>query len=96
MLVAWLLGYSFTSGLSDATFTGIEREGVAHGTATTKNNAPASQSNVPIYFLTKIDRWAHDRWNAAGMRFTESGLAVASALVFLALAGILLRGHAPP
>jgi hypothetical protein len=54
----------------------------------------ASLSNAPIYFMTLIDGKAHDRWNSAGMFFTESALAVVSAILFLGLARILLRGRA--
>jgi hypothetical protein len=42
--------------------------------------------------MTNLDGWAHDRWNSAKMFYTESGLAVASAVVFMVLVRIL-RGR---
>jgi hypothetical protein len=70
-------------------------EVIGRGAAATKYNALASLSNVPIYYMTDIDGWAHDRWNSAGMFFMESGLAVVSAVVFLGLVKLLLGRRAP-
>jgi len=95
MFVVLVLVYTFTSGLCYAAFSAFVLEVIGKGAAATKYNALASLSNVPIYYMTIIDGWAHDRWNSSGMFFTESGMAVISALVFIALAGILLRGRAP-
>jgi MFS family permease len=91
MFIVWVSIYSFTCGLTYAAFSAFVLEAIGQGAAATKYNALASLSNVPIYYMTNIDGWAHDRWNSAGMFFTESGLAVASALLFIVLVKLLLR-----
>ncbi len=95
MFVVWASVYTFSAGLSYASFSAFVLEVIGKGAAATKYNALASLSNIPIYYMTNIDGWAHDRWSSTGMFFTESGLAVASAALFAALAGLLLRGRAP-
>jgi MFS family permease len=89
MFIVWVSIYSFICGLTYAAFSAFVLEAIGRGAAATKYNALASLSNVPIYYMTNIDGWAHDRWNSAGMFFTESGLAVASALLFIVLVKVL-------
>lgn len=86
MFVVWVSVYTFSNGLSYAAFTAFVLEAIGKGAAATKYNALASLSNVPIYYMTIVDGWAHDRWHSTGMFFTESGLAVVAALVFAGLA----------
>jgi len=93
--VVWVLIYTFTAGLSYAAFSAFVLEVIGKGAAATKYNALASLSNVPIYYMTYIDGWAHDRWNSARMFYTESGLAVLSAVLFLVLVRLLLGRRAP-
>jgi len=95
MFVVWVSVYTFTSGLAYAAFSAFVLEVIGKGAAATKYNALASLSNVPIYYMTTLDGWAHDRWNSAGMFFTESGLAVASAALFLVLVKVLLGRSLP-
>ena len=95
MFIVWVSVYTFTSGLCYAAFSAFVLEVIGRGAAATKYNALASLSNVPIYYMTDIDGWAHDRWNSAGMFFMESGLAVVSAVVFLGLVKLLLGRRAP-
>ena len=94
MFILWVSVYSFASGLCYAAFSAFVLEAIGKGAAATKYNALASLSNVPIYYMTNIDGWAHDHWSSTGMFFTESGLAVASAVIFVVLARILLPGRA--
>jgi len=91
MFIVWGSVYTFTAGLTYAAFSAFVLEAIGKGAAATKYNALASLSNVPIYYMINIDGWAHDRWNSTGMFFTESGLAVAAAVVFVVLAKVLLR-----
>ncbi|MGA2243492.1 MAG: MFS transporter [Verrucomicrobiota bacterium] len=95
MFILWVSVYTFTSGLAYAAFSAFVLEIIGQGAAATKYNALASLSNVPIYYMTNVDGWAHDRWNSNGMFFTESGLALASAVFFIILARILQRWPAP-
>jgi hypothetical protein len=89
MFIVWTLVYTFGSGLSYAAFSAFVLEAIGKGAAATKYNGLASLSNVPIYLMTMIDGWSHDKWNSTVMFYAESGLAVVSAVVFLVLAGIL-------
>ena len=91
MYVLWASVYAFTSGLTYAAFTAFVLEAIGKGAAATKYNALASLSNMPIYYMTNLDGWAHDRWSSTGMFFTESALGVAGAVFFLGLSKILLR-----
>jgi MFS family permease len=95
MFVVWVSVYTFTSGLCYAAFSAFVLEVIGKGAAATKYNALASLSNLPIYYMTNLDGWAHDRWNSAGMFFTESGMAIASSLFFLVLVSVL-RGRRLP
>jgi len=87
--VVWVSVYNFTCGLSYAAFSAFVLDVIGQGAAATKYNALASLSNVPIYYMTNLDGWAHDRWNSAAMFYTESGLAVASAVIFMILVKLL-------
>jgi MFS transporter, PAT family, beta-lactamase induction signal transducer AmpG len=90
MYVLWASVYAFTTGFTYAAFSAFVLEAIGKGAAATKYNALASLSNVPIYYVTNIDGWAHDRWGSTGMFFTESALAVAGAVIFIAMAKFLL------
>jgi len=95
MFVVWVLVYTFAAGLSYAAFTAFMLEAIGKGAAATKCAAFSSLSNVPIYYMTKTDGWAHDRWNSTGMFFTESTLAFLGAVIFIALARTLRGARAP-
>lgn len=96
MFVVWVSVYTFTTGLCYAAFSAFVLEVIGKGAAATKYNALASLSNLPIYYMTIVDGWAHDRWNSKGMFFTESGLAITSAVLFLGLVTLLLGRRAQP
>jgi PAT family beta-lactamase induction signal transducer AmpG len=96
MYILWTSAYGFTSGLTYAAFSAFVLETIGKGAAATKYNAFASLSNVPIYYMTNLDGWAHDRWNSKGMFFFESGIAMASAVVFVILVGIFGRENINP
>jgi MFS family permease len=93
MFIVWGSVYNFSVGLTYAAFSAFVLEAIGKGAAATKYNTLASLTNMPIYYMTRIDGWAHDRWNSTGMFFTESGLALVAAVVFAALARILLHGR---
>jgi MFS family permease len=94
MFVIGTLIYTFGSGLTYAAFSAFVLEAIGKGAAATKYNVLASLSNAPIYFVTLIDGWSHDKWNSAKMFYVESGMAAVSALVFLILARILWPNRA--
>jgi PAT family beta-lactamase induction signal transducer AmpG len=94
MYITWTMVYNFTAGLAYAAFSAFVLEAIGKGAAATKYNALACVSNVPIYYMTIVDGRAHDKWNSSGMFFTEAGLAVAAAVVFVGLAKVLWREKA--
>ena len=89
--IAWASLYSFITGLTYAGFTAFVLEAIGKGAAATKYSVYASLSNFPIYYMTNVDGWAHDRWNAAGMLFTEAALCVLGAIAFMGLIAALGR-----
>jgi MFS family permease len=90
MYILWASVYAFTSGLTYAAFTAFVLEAIGKGAAATKYSLLASLSNMPIYYMTVIDGWAHDRWSARGMFFTEAALGVIGAIFFIVLTKIIL------
>ncbi len=96
MFVLWTLIYTFTTGFAYAAFSAFVLEAIGRGAAATKYNVLASLSNVPIYYMTNLDGWSHDHWSSRGMFFMESGLAVAGAVVFVALAKGFRTKPSPP
>ena len=92
MYILWALVYALTSGLSYAAFTAFVLEAIGKGAAASKYNALASLANFPIYYMTQIDGWAHDRWSSSGMFFTEAALGVLAANGFALLSRRWLRG----
>lgn len=62
------------------------------GAAATKYNVYASLSNTPIYYMTRIDGWAHAKWGPAGMLHTEAAFGFVGLLAFLGVtAGVKRR-----
>jgi MFS family permease len=96
MYILWASIYTFTTGLTYAAFSSFVLEAIGKGAAATKYNALASLSNVPIYYMTRIDGWSNDRWGSNKMFFLESGIAVTAASVFMLLAKALLRRRESP
>jgi predicted MFS family arabinose efflux permease len=84
--------YAFITGLTYAGFTAFVLEAMGTGAAATKYNVYASLSNTPIYYMTRIDGWAHGRWGPAGMLRTEAALGMAGLLAFIGVAASL-RGR---
>jgi MFS transporter, PAT family, beta-lactamase induction signal transducer AmpG len=91
MFVVWTSLYAFIMGLTYAGFAAFALEAIGHGAAATKYSVFASLSNMPIYYMTNIDGWAHDRWDSMGMLFTESALCIAGAVLFGAIALVVRR-----
>jgi MFS transporter, PAT family, beta-lactamase induction signal transducer AmpG len=91
MFVMWTSLYAFVMGLTYAGFAAFALEAIGHGAAATKFSLFASLSNMPIYYMTNIDGWAHDRWSSSGMLWIESGLCLGGAIAFLIVAAALRR-----
>ena len=91
MFIIWTSVYAFSTGLTYAGFTAFVLEAIGKGAAATKYNVYASLSNMPIYYMTNLDGWAHDKWGSGGMLFTEAALCGLGAAAFLGLAAALTR-----
>jgi predicted MFS family arabinose efflux permease len=77
--------YAFIAGLTYAGFTAFVLEVIGKGAAATKYSVYASLSNMPIWYMTNVDGWAHDRWSSSGMLYAEATLGCAGAVVFVVL-----------
>jgi MFS family permease len=90
------IAYSFASGLCYGTFTGFVLEAIGGGAASTKYNVFASLSNIPIWYMTRLDGWAADRYGALKMLLVDAGAgAVGIALLALVIA-VIRRPSLPP
>ena len=65
-----------STGLAYAGFSAFTLEAIGKGAAATKYNVFASLSNAPIYLITFVDEWAHEKWNSFGMLNAEAILRV--------------------
>ena len=64
-------------------------EAIGHGAAATKYSVYASLSNTPIYYMTRVDGWAHDRFGPRGMLVVEALGAFAGLVVFGGVSAIV-------
>lgn len=88
------LTYQFGSGLAYGAFTGFVLEAIGRGAVATKYNALASLSNIPIWYMTQVNGWASERWNAGIMLLVDAATEIGGALLFLFIAWWLLgRGR---
>lgn len=92
--VLFTLMYAFVSGMGFAAFTGFVLEAIGTGAAATKYNFFAAASNLPVYYMTRIDGLAHDWWGAAGMLYTEAALGIVG-VAFGTAVMISLRPRTP-
>jgi MFS family permease len=89
MYVAFTLLYALITGLTYAGFTAFVLEAMGLGAAATKYNVYASLSNTPIYYMTRIDGWAHTRWGAGGMLRLEAAFGMLGLVGFLGVAALI-------
>jgi len=97
--VIFTLLYAFITGLTYAGFTAFVLEAMGLGAAATKYNLFASLSNMPIYYMTNIDGWAHTKWGPTGMLYAEGVFCLVGIAVFgvvLALWPARRAGDATP
>jgi MFS family permease len=80
---AGLLCYAFATGAGYAAFSAVLLHAIGQGAAATKGGILRSLGNVPVSYMTAVDGWAHDRWGAGGMLYTDALLGVAAIPVAL-------------
>ena len=95
MYIVFTTIYSFISGLTYAAFSAVVLEAIGLGAAATKYNLFASLSNMPIAYMTLVAGWAHTRWGAGGMLYTEAVIGTLAILLFIGVAMVMTRGRVP-
>jgi MFS transporter, PAT family, beta-lactamase induction signal transducer AmpG len=96
MYIVFTSLYALITGLTYAGFTAFVLEAMGLGAAATKYNVFASLSNTPIYYMTRIDGWAHTRWGPAAMLHTEAAFGIAGLVAFLGIAALMTRRTRAP
>ena len=82
MYILFVLIYAFITGLAYASFSAVVLEAIGGGAAATKYSMFASLSNAPIAYMTLVIGWAHTRWDAEAMLYTEAAFGIVGILVF--------------
>jgi hypothetical protein len=59
-----------------STITAIILFAVGKGAASGKYAIIASLGNLPVVYMTALNGWAHDHWNASGMLYFEAIIAI--------------------
>lgn len=83
MYAIFTLGYQFAGGIAFGTFTGFVLDVIGTGAAATKYNALASLSNLPIWYMTKIDGWASSAHGPVTMLLVDAGSEIVAIGIFL-------------
>jgi PAT family beta-lactamase induction signal transducer AmpG len=83
---AGVLTYALMTGASFGAFTALVLFTVGKGAASGKYAILASLGNLPVVYMTALDGWAHDYWNASGMLYSEAILA--AFVIVLGLIGL--------
>jgi MFS transporter, PAT family, beta-lactamase induction signal transducer AmpG len=91
--ITYVMLYAFISGLTYAAFSAVVLEAIGHGAAATKYNVFASLSNMPIAYMTLVEGWAHTRWGASTMLWTEAGICTAAIVFFMGMQLALRERH---
>jgi hypothetical protein len=84
------LSYQFASGVAYGAFTGFVLEAIGRGAAATKYNVLASLSNIPIWYMTRVDGWASERWGPGIMLLVDAVSEIVGVVIFLSAAYLLL------
>jgi MFS family permease len=96
MYVVFTSLYALITGLTYAGFSAFVLEAMGMGAAATKYSIFASLSNTPIYYMTRIDGWAHTRWGPGGMLVTEAAFGILGLLVFLGVLAAMPKLKSTP
>lgn len=91
MYTAFTLLYALVYGMAFASFTGFVLEAIGTGAAATKYTFFAALGNAPIFVMTRMEGWAHDRWGASGMLYTEAIVTAAGVVVAVAVMAYVHR-----
>jgi MFS transporter, PAT family, beta-lactamase induction signal transducer AmpG len=90
------IGYSFAAGLCYGTFTGFVLQVIGGGAAATKYNVFASLSNIPIWYMTRVDGWAADRYGAIRMLHVDAAAGAIGIAVLIVVFALVRRGVSQP
>jgi MFS family permease len=84
------VSYSLAAGLTYGTFTAFVLQAIGGGAGATKYNMFASLSNIPIWYMTRIDGIAADKWGSSNMLLVDAAAGVIG-LVLLGCVVLALR-----
>jgi predicted MFS family arabinose efflux permease len=85
--VAGVLAYAFGLGLFNAAFTAIILYAIGTKDASTKYSLISSIGNIPVFYMTAYDGWAHDHGGSKFMLCAEA----AAGFIFVAASILVLR-----
>jgi len=86
-----VLTYALLMGASYGAFTAIVLFAVGKGAASGKYAIAASLGNLPVVYMTALNGWAYEYWNASGMLYFEATITILA--IGLGLIGLhLVRG----
>lgn len=88
MFVLFVCLYSFFNGVVFAGFSAVVLDAIGAGAAATKFSLMASLANLPAVYMTTLDGAIQARWGSDALLFTDAGLGLAGALVFLVVAAV--------
>ncbi len=89
-----VLTYALLMGAPYAAFTAIILSAIGKGAASGKYAIIASLGNLPVVYMTALNGWAHDYWNASGMLYFEAIIAIPA--IALGLLGLYLVRRTTP
>ncbi len=80
--IVFTLAYALGNGMCFAGFSAVTLEAIGRGAAATKYNVYASLSNVPIWYMTILEAWAHMQYGVDGFLYLEAAMTLVSLIVF--------------
>ena len=83
-----VLIYALLMGTSYGAFTAIVLFAIGKGAASGKYAIISSLGNLPVVYMTALNGWAYDHWNASGMLYFEAIIAIPA--IALGLVGLRL------
>lgn len=96
MYIIWTSIYAFVLGFSYAAFSAFVFEAIGKGAAGTKFTMFACLSNIPIYYMTIVDGWAHTHYGPVGMLDIEAAFGVFGVILFYCIIKFINRGKMLP
>ena len=85
--IVGVLMYAFALGLVNAAFSSVILYAIGEKNASTKYALLSSLGNVPVWYMTIFDGWAHDKHNSKYMLVAEAVVGI----IFVFICTVVLR-----